>query len=675
MFDESWNMPLDIANHNQTAKQSHDFKKRWLLVWLIFVIASIALGLLWHGSLLISDHGKVFRYTEDAPNAGERSYHCDLSFASFGANDECGVLVLHEQTLLAVYEPSTIIQTADGIRFSGTVKNHTQEDEIRPWARFGNRYIVLDPAPPVNTAEPLIPLQTTTAFNVSNTPQNNAIRVSQAFMSDGSLELTFEALISGLEPDMAYIAGILTAPTKETLQQVGNATKLHHQTEATIFAQYTIPASAWTVGEQYQCVCYWYAFSGNGSGLQLSEAFAFQLDPKPQQQPFATPSSTISVSPAQKPIPTPQATKHVSITTQPHAEPSAALFKLYGLQQRYFIHQLNAHQMQLFSILYDGLCSFQDEISLTNSYYSENDFQLVSFVLENDCPELIQLATDNSTHYSVKASNQDEVVSVRFSYAMDEPTFRTTFEALRKKLDSLSLLPGFSTDDFQRQLCIYRYLTENSYYDSTSDHCAYADGPFLYGYAKCTGYAKALSLALRYYGIPCLEIKGNTYQDGKISPTGHLWNIAKINGEWYQCDVTWDTPEREAGVPAPKDYFCYLNITDAQMYMARTLIKEDFPSMVIPICTATRDNYFNKIGALLTAHWREEVQVQLTKAYQNGDQQILMAFSSDALFNDALLSLHDAISEWSAKQKVGISFTQAYAVESRCICILSIVFD
>ena len=34
---------------------------------------------------------------------------------------------------------------------------------------------------------------------------------------------------------------------------------------------------------------------------------------------------------------------------------------------------------------------------------------------------------------------------------------------------------------------------------------------------------------------------------GKAGNDQHIWNVVKINGDWYQVDVTWDDPLIEGG--------------------------------------------------------------------------------------------------------------------------------
>lgn len=59
----------------------------------------------------------------------------------------------------------------------------------------------------------------------------------------------------------------------------------------------------------------------------------------------------------------------------------------------------------------------------------------------------------------------------------------------------------------------------------------------------CEGYAKILQQVLKTTGIDCKYISG--IGRSWIDPTreegeAHGWNQVKIDGQWYNCDLTWD---------------------------------------------------------------------------------------------------------------------------------------
>ena len=68
-----------------------------------------------------------------------------------------------------------------------------------------------------------------------------------------------------------------------------------------------------------------------------------------------------------------------------------------------------------------------------------------------------------------------------------------------------------------------------------------AAGPLVDGYAVCDGYSKAFDLLCYLSGIDCIRVSG-TSTNSSGSSGGHAWNKVKVDGTWYNVDVTWDDP-------------------------------------------------------------------------------------------------------------------------------------
>ena len=65
--------------------------------------------------------------------------------------------------------------------------------------------------------------------------------------------------------------------------------------------------------------------------------------------------------------------------------------------------------------------------------------------------------------------------------------------------------------------------------------------------ATCFGYSELLSLMLDSVGIESVVLKGESYIN-EIRE-GHAWNQVKINGQWYNCDLTWDSDRMRKDKP------------------------------------------------------------------------------------------------------------------------------
>lgn len=87
--------------------------------------------------------------------------------------------------------------------------------------------------------------------------------------------------------------------------------------------------------------------------------------------------------------------------------------------------------------------------------------------------------------------------------------------------------------DVEKTLYIHDWLVNHTYYYLDDDGIGFsqiAGGPLGLGYGVCAGYERALGLLLELEGIECTEIINS----------GHGWLGAKLDGEWYHIDPTWD---------------------------------------------------------------------------------------------------------------------------------------
>lgn len=186
-----------------------------------------------------------------------------------------------------------------------------------------------------------------------------------------------------------------------------------------------------------------------------------------------------------------------------------------------------------------------------------------------DHPEFYWL---DSFSYTYNTSNY--VVTIT-PFCSSEYRLGTTRTTLNSKMDTeiqryLNLVYGVSSD-YKKELIIHdEIINQVQYaYDSTQnpseEKWAHSIvGVFDTSYKKvvCEGYAKAFQLLMNACGIESI------YIPGKANGTGHAWNKVKLDGDWYNVDVTWDDPTSTSGVPVLSHK--YFNVTDAQLSIDHT---------------------------------------------------------------------------------------------------------
>lgn len=80
---------------------------------------------------------------------------------------------------------------------------------------------------------------------------------------------------------------------------------------------------------------------------------------------------------------------------------------------------------------------------------------------------------------------------------------------------------------------IYEYVAGNYVYDNSLQNFSAYDG-LKTGTMVCQGYAILLYKMLWQAGVPCRIVAGVSQGEN------HAWNVAQVDGQWYNLDATWD---------------------------------------------------------------------------------------------------------------------------------------
>lgn len=115
-------------------------------------------------------------------------------------------------------------------------------------------------------------------------------------------------------------------------------------------------------------------------------------------------------------------------------------------------------------------------------------------------------------------------------------------------------------NDEEKARALYDYVTATVEYDeryyagdgSMPLESTTAYGALFDGVAICGGYSYAVQALFEEAGIPCHLVTGSWNGEN------HMWNVARLNGEWLYFDATADRGSGEwaryFAVPADKLY-------------------------------------------------------------------------------------------------------------------------
>ena len=164
-----------------------------------------------------------------------------------------------------------------------------------------------------------------------------------------------------------------------------------------------------------------------------------------------------------------------------------------------------------------------------------------------------------TTFFSFEKLSVDSVCTISYTYIVPQLQLqqfqgKASFAAktIWKKILGKSKVP-----QFVKPFLAFSYLTQECNYDQKAfdkvendptaippdpiPHLAY--GPLVENRGICSGLAWAFKCLMDEANIECLCVSGFLKEDLK---TGHIWNLVKIDGQYYHVDPTWGI--KDAGV-------------------------------------------------------------------------------------------------------------------------------
>lgn len=171
----------------------------------------------------------------------------------------------------------------------------------------------------------------------------------------------------------------------------------------------------------------------------------------------------------------------------------------------------------------------------------------------------------------------------------------------------LSEAAGLS--DIEAERLFHDYICRNTaYLPGTYDQNIYS--VFIEKKTVCAGYTHALQYLMMQRDVPCYFCVGTLYDVKEQDWVYHSWNIINLNGNYYNCDLTWDDFYNEADQYPSYISYEHFNTSDAQYILE---VENNLgrlrtgDGILLPACNADDMNY----QALYGTEWENDVIGQL----------------------------------------------------------------
>ena len=236
--------------------------------------------------------------------------------------------------------------------------------------------------------------------------------------------------------------------------------------------------------------------------------------------------------------------------------------------------------------IYDRLLEMAENFTVgkvslpTNQKVTHDEAWLVTAAFYSDYPELFWARPSFWYNKNTMLCSEIQLNYNSHAYNLNTelPLFLETAETI------LASMPNGS--DYEKELYLHDALIKKVTYTYSKLEEQNGYTTLVEGKGVCAGYAFALQYLLMRAGIQSYYVVGYAGEN-------HAWNLAKIDGEWYYVDATWDDPLTGSGSDsAYSPFHTYFNLSAEMMAEDHTLSGQPY-NVPLEDCTATDAFYHN----------------------------------------------------------------------------------
>lgn len=322
-----------------------------------------------------------------------------------------------------------------------------------------------------------------------------------------------------------------------------------------------------------------------------------------------------------------------------------------GMIMDYCSKGFTPEEKELYNTIVSNLGTLTDRMPLTT------DAAVYEKILKTIRTE--NLAYPHVTKYWTEYSGGTFDVVVTYRMTADEISSMNMASEKAAEEIIAQLTPDM--DDYEKLKFFHDYLILNCETDKTYAFADTVYGALVEKRALCEGYSKAFSYLCNLAGIENVIVTGETY-------VPHMWNMVKLDGNWYHVDVTWDKPTDELHKIFPDVVlYQYFMVTDSVINNTHII---DMSPFMPPQAFGTAENYFAREGTdvsardeLLTASENailSAIQSKRTSAMVKFDTTDVMIACTNDLKNEELFSQIIEKANLEYGQNIKLSWTDYY---------------
>lgn len=320
-----------------------------------------------------------------------------------------------------------------------------------------------------------------------------------------------------------------------------------------------------------------------------------------------------------------------------------------GLDKKYFVKKLSPKLLSAFAQLYRAAKEFKPNVEFEKPI-NDDDLTTLMFLLNYDCPELIQLNGDFYPEYI--DTTRMLVGSVGLSLNINEDEYRKQMSRLDKYFTELKQdTAGMSELEIEKY--VYDAIFSSCIYNEYDKFSGSAYGVLIGNCGRCEGYSKAFLWCMRELGIECMSVSGSQNWDSNARYSEHSWNIVRIDGHFYHLDITVDNVQLDNRKSNPANYG-FFNVTDDDVSDNR-VIRNVYTDLGIPVCDCEDLNYhkMNDLYVYKEKSLKDSIYNAMEKYLDDdGFPPFSLKYESEAAYRDMLENADEIIKQFFLENSV-----------------------
>ncbi len=186
----------------------------------------------------------------------------------------------------------------------------------------------------------------------------------------------------------------------------------------------------------------------------------------------------------------------------------------------------NSYSSNAYNTVVAGLKSYSETVDISSYSLTQNQVsELMQDILYNE-PMLFYLQLS----YYVWPGSNNTISKIQPIYTMTKSEANTATSYVNGEIEKIIATVPDNLDDYEKALYLYEYIVLSFDYDHSLK--IYDLYNFLKnGVGVCQAYSLLYDELLYRCGIDSRAVTSDTLV--------HMWNEIKLNGKWYQVDVTW----------------------------------------------------------------------------------------------------------------------------------------